>query len=186
MRQVNCLVPVVVRLRCLPDDESLVETGEAIARTVAGRLTEASRLISTREGWNSWNKNYAPPEFRFSGAPLGGDIQRRIAAAIEAGLARAIAGRPGAIVAGTAPPKFVLAQYRPRTPSSTAPIRASSTAPIRAKAPRRRPARGWRILLARDFYTPIGKYAEYFDNSENPRFRLSDLYAGMADQRRRV
>src|SRR5215475_8456924 len=107
MRQVNCLVPLVVRLRGLPDDELLAETSEAIARTVARRVAEASRVIAAREAWTSWYKSYAAPEFRFTGGSLDDDLQRRLIAVINAGIARAITGRPGGVTAGTAPPQFV-------------------------------------------------------------------------------
>jgi hypothetical protein len=34
----NCVIPLVIRLRGVPDDDRLAETGEAIAGAVAARL----------------------------------------------------------------------------------------------------------------------------------------------------
>src|SRR5215472_13564916 len=108
----NCLVPLVVRLRGVPDDELLAETSDAIARTVAGRLAEANRVITAREGWNSWHRNYAAPEFRFSGARLDDYLQRRFTAAIETGIARAVGRGPAGSRTG-AQPQFLLTIHRP-------------------------------------------------------------------------
>jgi hypothetical protein len=107
----HCVVPLVVRLRGVPSDERLAETRDAIARTIAGRLLEAHRVIAAREGWQSWHRNYAAPEFRFSGASLDDDLQRRVTAAIETGIARAIAGGPSAAARHAARPPFTLVDY---------------------------------------------------------------------------
>jgi hypothetical protein len=173
----NCVVPLVVRLRGVPSDERLAETSDAIARTIAGRLLEANHVIAAREGWQSWHRNYAAPEFRFSGASLDDDLQRRVTAAIEGGIARALAGRP---VAASGQPQFVLAKYPAPATKPAAPAR---------KAPpqrHRRSVRGWRILAARDFYTTVNKYTEFFDMARNPPVKLFDLYAIIGEQRRRV
>lgn len=165
MRQVNCLVPLVVRLRGLPDDERLAETREAIARTVAGRLAEASRVIAAREGWHSWYKSYAAPEFRFSGASPGDEMQRRLVAAIEAGIARAMTA--GAVTVPQALP-FVPAKYHP--------------------PPKKATAVPWRVRIKAKFHITPGKL---FDIGEPSRHRslpdeayLRELYFPLLDSRR--
>jgi hypothetical protein len=127
----NCIFPLVVRLRGVPNDERLAETSEAIARVIAGRLLEANRVIAAREGWHSWHRNYAAPVLRFSGAALDDDVQRQVTAAIEAGIARAITGRPGAIAAGMAQPQFILARYPSRTSVPAAPVRRTAPPPAK-------------------------------------------------------
>jgi hypothetical protein len=175
----HCVVPLLVRLRGVPSDDRLAETSDAIARAIAGRLLEANRVIAAREGWPEWKKIYSMPETGFSGASLGDDLQRRVIAAIETGIARAISGRAPA----QTPPQFVLARY-PTT--ATAPARS-----VKPKASRRRhrPGRGWRVVVARDFYTSVEQYAEFFESMasrKGPSIELGSLYAGMSDKQRRV
>jgi len=122
MRGPRCVVPLVVQLRGVPDDDRLAEASDAIARAVAGRLNQANRVIAAREGWNSWNKNYAGTMFRFSGISLDDDQKRRVTAAIEAGVASAIAG---GIAARTAQSPFLLAQYSPPAKAPTLPAKAA-------------------------------------------------------------
>ena len=63
----GCAVPLVVRLRGVPDDQQLAEMSDAIARTVASRLLVADRAIGVREHWSSWHKTHAAPDIRFDG-----------------------------------------------------------------------------------------------------------------------
>ncbi|MBV8700532.1 MAG: hypothetical protein JO052_22200 [Bradyrhizobium sp.] len=107
----SCVFPLVVRLRGVPNDERLAEMSEAIARVIARRLLEANRVIAAREAWPSWRRTYAAPQFRFSGLALDDDAQRRVAAAIEGGIARAIAGGPPAAARHTARLPFMLADF---------------------------------------------------------------------------
>lgn len=177
----RCVVPLIVRLRGVPDDECLGEMSEAITRTVADRLLEASRVITVREQWPEWTKTYEAPQTRFSGALLDDDLQRRIGAAIETGIARA--------VLGGVPATHVSSQFGPANyPTGAKALVPAVKRPVTSRR-RRRLARGWRILTARDFYTNVGQYAEFFNDmaSKNgPAIDMPGLYAGMADQQRRV
>ena len=105
----NCIIPLIVRLQGLPDDERLVAATEAIAGAVADRLSQADRIIAAREGWNSWRHHHATPEIRVTGTGLDEDLRRRITAAIQAGIARALAGVPHARHPARAPNPFILA-----------------------------------------------------------------------------
>ena len=102
MGERSCSIPLVVRLRGVPDEGHLAEMSETIARTVASRLSEAASVITGREGWNSYRETYTPPVVRFSGGSLDTTLQGRVAAAIEAGIARAVSSVSG-IVTGPAP-----------------------------------------------------------------------------------
>src|ERR1700722_19357414 len=105
----NCVIPLVVRFRGLPGDDRLDETSDAIARTVAGRLAQANRIIGSREGWLSWSKKYGTPQIRFADPALNDGMKRRLAAAIESGIARAIGGGPQpAAVRGFEPSPYQL------------------------------------------------------------------------------
>jgi len=103
MSERSCSIPLVVRLRGVPDEGDLAGMSETIARTVAGRLSEAARVITAREGWYSYRETHKAPEIRFSGGSLDADLQRRVAAAIEAGIARAVSSGSGPVT-GSAPP----------------------------------------------------------------------------------
>jgi hypothetical protein len=120
----NCIVPIRVRLQGIPGEERLAEMSEAIARAIAGRLRAASRAIAAREGWPSWRRSFAAPEIRFGGPELGDALQRRIVAAVEAGIAGGIGGGPG-LAAPAAPPLFQLAQYSPQS-AQPAPLPATT------------------------------------------------------------
>jgi hypothetical protein len=109
MRERSCSIPLVVRLRGVPDEGRLAEMSETIARSVAGRLSEAASVITAREGWNLYRATHTPPVVRFSGGSLDANLQRRVAAAIEAGIARAVSSGSGAVT-GASPPQFVLPQ----------------------------------------------------------------------------
>ena len=108
MRAVNCVVPLVVRLRGTPGPERLAQLIDAIGQTVAGRLRTADRVITVREGCAIPARTIMRPVLHFSGVSLPDDQRHRIAQAVEAGLARALSGGAG----GAASP-FVLAQYVP-------------------------------------------------------------------------
>src|SRR3989442_15584987 len=132
-----CRFPLIVRLRGVPDSARLAEMSDAIAQAVAGRLRIADRVMAAREGWPSWRRDYATPQLHFSGAALDDELQRRVAAAIETGIARAVAGGPDVATARTPSTPFVLAQHRP----------SRQATPSSAGAPRsRRQARPWRVL----------------------------------------
>jgi hypothetical protein len=109
MSERSCSIPVVVRLRGVPDEGRLADMSETIARTVAGRLSEAASVITGSEGWNSYRATHTPPVVRFSGGSLDANLQRRVAAAIEAGIARAVSSGSGAVTR-SAPPQLVLPQ----------------------------------------------------------------------------
>jgi hypothetical protein len=106
----RCTIPIVVRLRGIPDDDRLTAAARAITRAITERLRTADRIISAREGLASWHKHYASPLVRFCDDGLDDDQKRRVASAVEAAIARAIAGGPAA-KAPSSP--FVLAQYHP-------------------------------------------------------------------------
>jgi hypothetical protein len=103
MNERSCTVPLLVRLRGEPDEGDLAEMRETIARTVAGRLSEAASVITAREGWDSYRETHTLPTVSFNGGSLDANLQRRVAAAIEAGIARAVSSRSGAVT-GLAPP----------------------------------------------------------------------------------
>lgn len=121
MRECSCSIPLVVRLRGVPDDVHLADMSETIARTVADRLAEAAGVIAGRKGWASYRQNHAPPALRFSGGSLDATSQRRVAAAIEAGIARAIASASGAGAGPALLPRFELPQSA--APPAAAPPR---------------------------------------------------------------
>jgi len=102
MNERGCSIPLVVRLRGVPDDGRLATMSETVARAVAGRLSDAAAVIAGQAGWNSYRAIHAPPVIRFSGGSLDAIAQRRVAAAIEVGIARAISSVSEA-VAGSAP-----------------------------------------------------------------------------------
>jgi len=56
----RCSIPILVRLRGMPDDDRLNETMSAIARAVAERLRIAERIISVREGLASREIHVSP------------------------------------------------------------------------------------------------------------------------------
>ena len=121
MSERSCSIPLFVRLRGVPDDARLADMSETIARTVADRLAKAAGVIAGLEGLTSYRETHAPPALRFSGGSLDTTSQRRVAAAIEAGIARAISIATGTI-AGPAPlPWFELPQF-PAAPAA-APLR---------------------------------------------------------------
>jgi hypothetical protein len=102
MNERGCSIPLVVRLRGVPDDGRLATMSETVARAVAGRLSDAAAVITGQAGWNSYRAIHAPPVIRFSGGSLDAIAQRRVAAAIEVGIARAISS-VSETVAGSAP-----------------------------------------------------------------------------------
>src|ERR1700761_6726516 len=110
MGSVSCSIPIVVRLRGIPDDDRLNEVIGAIARAIAERLRTAQRIISTREGLASWRKHYALPQIRFCDDRLDDDQKRRVASAIKVAIARAVAGGP---LANAPSSPFILADYHP-------------------------------------------------------------------------
>jgi hypothetical protein len=112
MSERSCSIPLVVQLRGVPDDGDLAGMSETIARTVAGRLSEAARVIPAREGWNSSRETHTAPEVRFSGGSLDADLQRRVAAAIEAGIARAVSSVSGAVRGSAPPARSVRSEYQ--------------------------------------------------------------------------
>jgi hypothetical protein len=118
MSERSCSIPLVVRLRGVPDEGRLAEMSETIARTVAGRLSEAAMAITGREGWNSYRATHTPPVVSFSGGSVNTTLQRRVTAAIEAGIARAVSNVSGT-VAGSAP------LPRPELPRSQVPSAAA-------------------------------------------------------------
>jgi hypothetical protein len=184
MNERRCLVPLVVRLRGVPDDERLAEMTDAIARSVAGRLLEANRVIAVRESWPEWEKTFAVPKIRFADGLASDDLQRRVAAAIEAGIARAISGGPGT-ARSAAPPLFTLARYTPPSDPSAPVTRKPASPPAR----RRRPARGWRIQTSRDFYTTVDLYSQFFNDAgkkSESQVDLGALYIDLANEPRRV
>ena len=111
MSERSCTIPLVVRLRGLPDEGDLAGMSEKIARTVAGRLSEAARVITAREGWNSYRETHTPPEIRFSGGSLDADLQRRVAAAIDAGIDRAVSSVSSAVTGSASPERPVRSPY---------------------------------------------------------------------------
>ena len=89
-------------------------------------------------------------------------------------------GRPGSR-SRRKPTQFVLAKYTPAAPQDVPAVNSA------ARRRRRPPARGWRVLLARDFYMKVGDYAEFFnDTATKSTIDLAGLYADMADQQRHV
>jgi hypothetical protein len=118
MSERSCNIPVVVRLRGMPDEGRLAEMSEMLARTVAGRLSEAADAITALEGWKSYRETHAAPVVHFSGGSLDPDLQRRVATAIEAGIARAVASVSASAARSTPPLQFAV------PPSSAAPAAA--------------------------------------------------------------
>jgi len=108
MSERSCSIPLVVRLRGSPDDERLAEMSEMIARTVADRLSEAARIIVGLEGWTSYRKTHTPPAIRFSGGSLDTTLQQRVAAAIEAGITRAVSSVSSAVLDAARLPSLAL------------------------------------------------------------------------------
>jgi hypothetical protein len=111
MSERSCSIPLVVRLRGVPDEGHLAEMSETIARTVAARLSEAASIITAREGWSSYRETHAPPVVGFSGGSLDTTLQRRVAAAIEAGIARAVSSTSGTVTGSTPAARSVRSQY---------------------------------------------------------------------------
>jgi hypothetical protein len=111
MSERSCSIPLVVRLRGVPDEGRLGEMSERIARTVAGRLSEAAGVITAREGWNSYVETHTPPVVRFSGGSLDSALQRRVVAAIEAGIARAVSSASGTITGSAPAARSVRSEY---------------------------------------------------------------------------
>jgi hypothetical protein len=121
MSERSCSIPLVVRLRGVPDEGRLAEMSETIARTVASRLAEAASVITGREGWSSYRETHTPPVVRFSGGSLDTTLQRRVVAAIEAGIARAVSSASGTITGSAPLPR--LAPPRPQAaPAATRPL----------------------------------------------------------------
>jgi hypothetical protein len=120
MSRRSCSIPLVVRLRGVPDEGRLTEMTETIARTVGDRLSEAASAIAGLEGWTSYRENHTPPAIRFSGGSLDTTLQRRVAAAIEAGIARAISSASGAVAGSASPPLLELPQSS-ATPAAAPP-----------------------------------------------------------------
>jgi hypothetical protein len=48
--EINCYVPITVRLTGVPTDDQLAALGRALTRVVAGRLAEAQRVLAQRHG----------------------------------------------------------------------------------------------------------------------------------------
>jgi hypothetical protein len=111
MSERSCSIPLVVRLRGVPDEGRLADMSETIARTVAGRLLEAASVIAAREGWSSYRETHAPPVVRFSGGSVDTTLQRRVAAAIEAGIARAVSSASGAVTGSAPAAQSIPSQY---------------------------------------------------------------------------
>jgi hypothetical protein len=111
MGERSCSIPLVVRLRGVPDQGRLAEMSETIARTVASRLSEAASIITAREGWSSYRETHAPPVVGFSGGSLDTTLQRRVAAAIEAGIARAVSSTSGTVTGSAPTARSVRSQY---------------------------------------------------------------------------
>jgi len=115
----NCILPLLVRFRGIPNIDRLVELTDAITQGFSRRLLFADHAISEHEGWPAWHKIHAAPKLIFTGDPLDQDLQKRVAESIEAGIARALTAQ-----AATASPAlpFVPAQYHP-PPKRIAPVR---------------------------------------------------------------
>src|SRR5262249_28146823 len=120
MSERSCSIPLVVRLRGVPDEGRLAEMSQTIARTVADRLSEAASAITRREAWNSYRATHTPPVVSFRGGTLDNTLQRGVAAAIEAGITRALSSVSGTI-SGSAPlPRLEL----PRSQAEPAAVRS--------------------------------------------------------------
>ncbi len=112
-----CIVPIVVRLRGIPDDERLDALSDAVRRAVSSRLLFADRTIADKEGLSTWHKAYAAPKFCFKGDPLDDDLRQRVAKAVEDGIVRAAGGSPASAPQAR---QFVLARYTPPAKKATA------------------------------------------------------------------
>ena len=108
----NCVIPLVVRFRGMPGDDRLNETSDAIARAIAGRIGQADRIIAAREGWSSWSKTYGTPQIRFADPSLDDETKRRLTAAIEGSISRALSGRAQPAVARPPQSLFTLVDER--------------------------------------------------------------------------
>ncbi|MDT5295138.1 MAG: hypothetical protein QOJ76_2018, partial [Acidobacteriota bacterium] len=113
MPEINCHIPVRLRLRGLPDDARLDALGATLARAVAARLRHAVQTIAAAQGGTATTSRAHTPTVIFKGetsdgvdGEAGGEAARvRIELCVRNAVARALAGVPLA----EAVPRVVLA-----------------------------------------------------------------------------
>src|SRR5690348_1515864 len=49
--EINCHVPITLRIVGVPTDDQLAAVGRALTRAVAAQLAEAERVLTHRYGW---------------------------------------------------------------------------------------------------------------------------------------
>src|SRR6266852_4180615 len=92
MREVNCIVPVRIRVTGRPEGLDLDLLGDTVTETVQSRLRFARETIASRYPVKSWLAHFREPEICFRGK-FTGDSGRELARTVRQAIAKALSGQ---------------------------------------------------------------------------------------------